>query len=70
MQRRSTIHQWSRISAKEGENVTVTLTPQERAFLFAVASFASEFPHFLMEFEDNEKDAVDAFLAGTTSKLA
>lgn len=69
-QRKNALHKWINISSKTGENVTVTLTPQERAFLFATSSFASEHPHFLVEYSEEHKDALDAFLSGIVAKLA
>jgi hypothetical protein len=68
--RKSTMHKWDSIAAKTGDSVTVTLTPQERAFLFATASFTSEYPQFLIAFTDEQKDAVDAFVSGIVAKLA
>lgn len=68
--RRSQAHKWSSISSKTGDGKTVTLTAQEHAYLFSMASFASAFPNFLVEFEDEEEDTVQAFLDGVTAKLA
>ena len=67
--RRSQNHKWSAISAKTGDGKTVTLTASEHSYLFSMASFASEFPNFLVEFEEADRDTVQAFLDGVTAKL-
>lgn len=69
-ERQSLNHKWAKISAKTGDNATVTLDPKERALVFAMLSFASAFPNFLIEYQDDELDAVQAFLDGLVAKLA
>lgn len=69
MPRRGTGLVYSNALAKEGDDKVVTFTPSERAYLHAVAAFATEFPHFLIEFEPEQKDSVDAFLSGIVGKL-
>lgn len=60
---------FSNTLAKEGDNVTVVLTAQERHWLSSVTAFAAEFPHFLMEIEPEQKDQADAFISGIVAKM-